>query len=285
MPNVKDMNITPLIGLGLKIQHHQNVLQQHPADLGWLEVHPENYFGGSKNIAILEEIRLSYPLSLHSVGMSLGSDQPIDKEYLDQLKDLIYRFQPFLVSSHAAWSATGNEHLSDLLPLPYTQETLTKMAKKIEQTQQYLGRQILIENPSTYVSFAIDEMKESEFLNQLVAKTGCGLLLDLNNAYIQSENHQCDPYAYLNALDLSSVQELHLAGHIRRKFDDGYLLIDTHNQKVSPEVWKLYEYTIKKIGPCYTLLEWDSDLPQFSDLLNEVWKAEKYLIEAMKNAA
>lgn len=280
-----DINSTPFIGVGLKTQHHQDVLEQHPGNLGWLEVHPENYFGGSTHVAILEEIRLSYPLSLHSVGMSLGSDEPIDKQYLDQLKELIYRFQPFLVSSHAAWSASGNEHLSDLLPIPYTQETLHKMAQKIEKTQQYLGRQILIENPSTYVSFATDEMKETEFLNQLVTKTGCGLLLDLNNVYIQAENHQSDPYHYLNEIDLKSVQEVHVAGHTRREFDDGYLLIDTHNKAVSPEVWKLYDHAIRKIGPCYTLLEWDSDVPQFSTLLEEAWKAEQYLVEAIKNAA
>jgi uncharacterized protein (UPF0276 family) len=279
------INVTSFIGVSLKAQHHQEVLEQHPGNLGWLEVHPENYFGGGKMVSLLEEIRLSYPLSLHSVGMSLGSDDPIDKAYLKQLKDMIYRFQPFLVSSHTAWSASGNEHLADLLPLPYTAETLKKMAKKIEQTQQFLGRQILMENPATYVSFADSEMSEPEFLNQLVAKTGCGLLLDLNNVYIQSENHQFDPNTYLNDLDTRSVQEIHVAGHMKRNFDDGVLLIDTHNQAVAPEVWNLYEHAVNKIGPCHTLVEWDSDIPRFADLINEVWKAEKYLIEAMEHAA
>jgi uncharacterized protein (UPF0276 family) len=278
-------NVTPFIGIGLKAQHQQDILEQHPGNLGWLEIHPENYFGGGKNVSVLEEIRLSYPLSLHSVGMSLGSDDPIDQNYLQELKNLIYRFQPFLVSSHAAWSTSGNEHLADLLPLPYTAETIKKMVTKIEQTQQFLGRQILIENPSTYVSFGGDEMSESQFLNQLVRKTGCGLLLDLNNVFIQSENHDFDPLAYLNDLDLRSVQEIHVAGHTIRNFDDGILLIDTHNQEVSPEVWQLYAHVIQKIGPCHTLLEWDSDIPPLTDLLKEVWKSEKYLSKAMEHAA
>lgn len=263
-------------GIGLRAAHYQDILEEKPA-AGWIEVHPENYFGGGLHRHYLSKAREFYPLSLHGVGLSLGADQPVDETHLRRFKELIDLFAPFHVSEHVSWSASGNAHLNDLLPLPYTQETLRRLCENIDRAQTFFGRTILVENPSTYLSFMIDEMPEYDFLNEIARKTGCGLLLDVNNIYVQSVNHGVDPYAYINAVDMKAVGEIHLAGHTERAFDDGVILVDTHNRPVRDEVWALYEHTIKRRGSVPTLIEWDGDIPSLDVLIAESDKAQRIM--------
>lgn len=263
-------------GIGLRGRHYEAVLEQKP-DIGWIEVHPENYFGGGRHRHYLTKARELYPLSFHAVGLSLGSDQPVDREHLRQFKELIDIYEPFQVSDHASWSASGNAHLQDLLPLPYTQETLDRLCANVEMTQDYFGREILVENPSSYLSFTIDEMPEYEFMNELSRRSGCHILLDVNNIFVQSVNHDFDPYHYIDNIDAEVVKELHLAGHTERTFDGGTLLVDTHNRPVRDEVWDLYEHTIKTIGSVPTLIEWDGDIPKLPVLVAESDKAQSVI--------
>ncbi len=260
-------------GIGLRSIHYKDLIEQKPAT-GWLEVHPENYFGGGIHRHYLTKARELYPLSLHAVGLSLGSDQPVDENHLRQIKELIEIYQPFQVSDHASWSASGNAHLNDLLPLPYTEESLSRLCNNIDRTQNYFGRTILLENPSSYVAFADNDMTEYDFLNEAGKRTGCGLLLDVNNIFVQSRNHSFDPYKYIDAVNPEPVGEIHLAGHIERDFEGGTILVDSHNQYVRPEVWDLFEHAIKHLGPTPTLIEWDSDFPALKDLAGEAAKAQ-----------
>lgn len=260
-------------GIGLRAKHYEAILEEKPK-IGWIEVHPENYFGGGTHRHYLGKAREHYPLSLHAVGLSLGSDQPVDENHMRQFKELIDIFEPFQVSDHVSWSASGNAHLNDLLPLPYTQETLQRLCDNIDRVQNYFGRTILVENPSTYLSFTIDEMSEYEFMNRIAAQTGCHVLLDVNNIYVQSINHDFDAYHYLDNIKLDPVKEIHLAGHTKREFDDGTILVDTHNRPVCDEVWSLYEHAIKKFGDVPTLIEWDGDIPALSELVNQSDKAQ-----------
>jgi len=260
-------------GIGLRSSHYEAIVEQQP-DIGWIEVHPENFFGGGLPRYHLSRARELYPLSLHAVGLSLGSDQPVSRSHLRQLKELIDIYEPFQVSDHASWSATGNAHLQDLLPLPYTAETLQRLCDNIEQVQTFINRTILVENPSTYVSFDIDEMTEYEFMNAIAEKTGCSILLDVNNIFVQSFNHNFDPYEYLDHINPAKVGEIHLAGHTERKFDDGMLLVDTHDRPVRPEVWDMYQYTITRLGDIPTLIEWDGDIPELEVLVAESDKAQ-----------
>lgn len=263
-------------GIGLRAAHYRDLLEAEP-DIGWIEVHPENYFGGGAHRHYLGKARALYPLSLHATGLSLGSDQPVDDEHLRQVKELIDMYQPFQVSDHVSWSASGNAHLNDLLPLPYTDETLARMCENIDRTQNYFGRTILVENPSTYIAFARNDMSEGEFINALARQTGCGLLLDVNNIYVQSRNHGFDPYEYVDAIDAAAVGEVHLAGHIERAFENGILLVDSHNRFVRQEVWDLFDYTIGRLGPVPALIEWDADLPALEVLTGEAHKAQKII--------
>ena len=260
------------VGIGLRSDHYEDLLDQRP-DIGWIEVHPENYFCGGLHRHYLSRARELYPLSFHGVGLSLGSDQPVSEEHLSSLKELIDIYEPFQVSDHASWSASGNAHLNDLLPLPYTRETIRRLADNVNRTQDYLGRAILVENPSTYVSFQIDEMSEAEFMNEIADHTGCGILLDINNIYVQAHNHDFDAWEYINTIKPDYVGEMHLAGHIEREFNGGTLCIDTHNQPVKGDVWDLYDHAIHTIGPVNTLIEWDSDLPTLDVLVEEAGKA------------
>lgn len=266
------------VGIGLRYPHYQEVLETD-LNLGWLEVHPENYFGGGAHRHFLSEARKSYNLSLHAVGLSLGSDQPVDENHLAQFKELIDIYQPFNVSDHASWSASGNAHLNDLLPLPYTQESLDKLARNVERAMEVFGRKMLIENPSSYVAFAGNEMHEDVFMNRLAEMTGCGILLDLNNIYVQAHNHGYDAWAYIETIDKRHVGEMHLAGHIEQEAGDGVILVDTHSRPVKGDVWDLYKHAVKHVGVVPTLIEWDTDIPDLATLVGEADKARAILAD------
>ncbi len=260
------------VGIGLRYPYYEEVLETD-LNLGWLEVHPENYFGGGAHRHFLSEARKKYNLSLHAVGLSLGSDEPVSEGHLRQFKELIDMYQPFNVSDHASWSASGNAHLNDLLPLPYTQESLDKLAKNVARAQEVFGRQMLIENPSTYVAFKGNEMHEDAFMNKLAESTGCGILLDLNNIYVQAFNHGYDAWEYIDTIDVRHVGEMHLAGHVEKEVGDGVILVDTHSRPVKKDVWDLYEHAVKRFGAVPTLIEWDQDFPTLETLVGEADKA------------
>ena len=258
------------VGVGLRAPHYRELLDRLP-ELGFLEVHSENYFGaGGQPHHFLQRLRGRYPLSLHGVGLSLGSAEPIDMAHLRRLKILIERYQPGLVSEHLCWSSVGGHHLNDLLPLPYTEEALGIVARKLSQAQDYLGRQILLENISSYLEFAASDIPEWQFLAELVKLSGCGILLDVNNIYVNAVNHGCDAAQFILNVPREAVQEIHLAG-----FDQGAdLLIDTHGKPVHGDVWKLYRLALQRFGPVPTLIEWDTDIPPLDVLLGEADKAK-----------
>lgn len=271
-----DLSIDDPVGIGLRSPHYQEIIDA-PPQLGWLEVHPENYFGGGMHRHYLKQIRQDFPISMHGVGLSLGSDQSVNEDHLRQFKELIDIYEPFVISDHVSWSASGNAHLNDLLPLPYTRETLNRLCENIDRTQSYFGRKILVENPSTYLAFNDNEMPEYELLNALCEKTGCGLLLDINNIYVQSHNHGIDAIEYIDNIKHDNVGEMHLAGHIVRNTGEHTILVDSHNQLVRHEVWDLYEYAIKRIGSIPTLIEWDQDFPPLETLVEEAGRARSII--------
>ncbi len=263
---------TETVGIGLRYPYYEEVLNTD-LKLGWLEVHPENYFGGGTHRHFLTKARGKYQISLHAVGLSLGSDQPVNEHHLKEFKELIDIFDPFQISDHASWSASGNAHLNDLLPLPYTQETLNRLADNVERTQDYFGRKMLIENPSSYIAYAQNDMSEAAFMNALADKTGCGILLDINNIYVQAHNHGDDAWAYIDAIKTKHVGEMHLAGHIEQEEDGEVILIDTHSRPVKKDVWDLYDHAVKRFGAVPTLIEWDQDFPTLQILVGEADKA------------
>jgi uncharacterized protein (UPF0276 family) len=265
-------------GIGLKPEHRKAITQTLP-DIGWFEVHAENYMGaGGPPHRFLEWVRERYPLSIHGVGLSIGGAGALDKAHLKRLRALIDRYEPGLFSEHLAWSTHEGVYFNDLLPLPYTAETLAHVATHVDETQCALGRQILIENPSTYVAFEACEMDETEFLSGLARRTGCGLLLDVNNIYVSAANHGFDADAYLDAFPSEHVSEIHLAGHFEAETDeDGRLLIDAHDSPVRDAVWALYVRALRQAGPLPTLIEWDNDIPEFEMLQFEAQKAETLL--------
>ncbi len=272
-------------GIGLRAEHYDAVLESRPP-VGWLEVHSENYFGaGGKPLDYLERIRAHYPLSLHGVGLSIGSTDPLDYRHLAKLKRLIRRFEPALVSEHLSWGSVGGRHLNDLLPLPYTEEALYHLVARVARTQDYLGRQILIENISSYLQVVDSTIPEWEFLAELAERAGCGVLLDVNNIYVSARNHGFDPSLYLQAIPRHLVREIHLAGFTVNRFADGELLIDTHNRPVWPAVWALYRQAVRRFGPLPTLIEWDTDLPELAVLVDEARKAEAIWEERHARAA
>ncbi|HOO80895.1 MAG TPA: DUF692 domain-containing protein [Alphaproteobacteria bacterium] len=276
------------VGIGFRTPHYEEVLETD-LNLGWLEVHPENYFGGGVHRHFLSEVRRKYQISLHAVGLSLGSDQPVSEDHLARVRELIDIYDPFSVSDHASWSASGNAHLNDLLPLPYTQASLNKLARNVERAQEALGRRMLIENPSTYLAFKGNEMHEDTFMNKLADMTGCGILLDLNNIYVQAHNHDYDAWSYVDMIEAHHVGEMHLAGHIEQTAGEGTLLVDTHSRPVKGDVWGLYEHAIKRIGVVPTLIEWDNDIPDLATLVSEAAKAraiiQKVRAEDLPDAA
>jgi uncharacterized protein len=262
-------------GVGLKAEHYRTIMERLP-DVGFFEVHAENYMGaGGPPHRYLSAIRERYPLSLHGVGLSIGADRPLDKDHLRRLSELIKRYRPGLFSEHLAWSSHDTGFLNDLLPVPYTTETLVRVAEHVDQVQDALGRQMLLENPSTYVAFAESTYLETDFIAEVVRRTGCGLLLDVNNVYVASTNQQWDPVAYIHNYPLFHVQEIHLAGYTREADDKGRpLLIDTHNRPVDEIVWDLFARAIQLTGPVPTLIEWDTNVPEWPTLMQEAQRAE-----------
>lgn len=264
-------------GIGLRAEHYRAVLDEPPA-VAWLEVHPENYFGvGGEPLRVLEQVRRDYPLSFHGVGLSLGSTDPLADDHLGHLARLIERFQPGLVSEHLSWSSVDGIYFNDLLPLPYTEEALDHFVERVARVQERLGRQLLIENPSTYLEYLDSRIPETEFLVAVARRSGCGILLDVNNVYVQGRNHGFDPAAYLDAIPAELIGEVHLAGHTVNRFDDGELVIDTHDQPVGDPVWALYGRLVGRIGRRPTLIEWDAALPPLDVLVAEAARAQAVL--------
>jgi uncharacterized protein len=261
-------------GIGLRFQHHQSVLDARP-DVAWMEVHTENYMGGGSPIRCLEAIRRDIPISLHGVGVSLGSAEGLDQAHLDRIRRVAERIEPDLMSEHIAWSVSGGTYLADLLPLPMTEEALAVVCRHVDQMQSTLGRRILVENPSTYMQFRHSTIPEWEFMAAVAACTGCGILCDVNNIYVSAKNHGWDPLVYLAALPPDAIGEIHLAGHsIRQLADGGTLRIDDHASRVINEVWSLYEEALRKFGPVPTLIEWDQNVPPLDVLVEEARHAD-----------
>jgi uncharacterized protein len=262
-------------GVGFKPEHFEAILAD-PRQVGFFEVHAEAYMGdGGPPHRRLETIRAHYPLSLHGVGLSIGSPRPLDREHLARLKGLIHRYRPAQFSEHLAWSSHDEGFLADLLPLPYDDETLAVVCRHIDETQEMLATRMLLENPSTYVQFADNAISETEFLAEVVRRTGCGLLLDVNNIFVSATNHGFDPFVYLDAFPLEHVGEIHLAGYADAVDDQGApLLIDAHNSPVRAAVWALYQETVDQLGPTPTLIEWDNDVPQWPVLAAEARRAD-----------
>jgi uncharacterized protein (UPF0276 family) len=265
--------LAPRAGIGLRAPHYREVLETRP-DIGWLEVHSENFFGrGGQPLHFLERVREIYPLSLHGVGLSLGSADGVSHEHLVRLKALAARFEPVLMSDHLCWGAIGGRHLNDLLPLPYTEEALDVVCANVDATQDFLQRQILVENVSSYLEYFESNIPEWDFVAEVSRRTGCGILLDINNIYVSAVNHGFDPLHYLDAIPARSVQEIHLAG-----FDsNGLCLIDTHGRPVAGPVWNLYGEALTRVGAVATLIEWDTDVPPLATLLDEARKADDVL--------
>lgn len=267
--------IPPRAGVGLKPEHYRDVLNDHP-DIGWFEIHAENYMGdGGPPHAYLTAVREQYPLSLHGVGLSIGGAGPLDKAHLSRLRTLIDRYEPGLFSEHLAWSSHDTVYLNDLLPLPYSNETLDRVCIHIDEVQDTLQRQMLLENPSTYVAFAETSMSEVEFLREIVRRTGCGLLLDVNNVFVQATNHGFEASIYLDDFPAEHVVEVHLGGHAEDEdYGGGALLIDDHGREVADPVWGLYAHALRRTGPVPTLIEWDNDIPTWPELFAEARRAD-----------
>lgn len=275
-------SLPPRAGIGLRAEHHAEFVETRPA-VGFFEVHTENYFGrGGKPLHFLQRARRDHPLSLHGVGLSIGSVDPLSSRYLARLRELIDLLEPALVSDHLCWTSVGGVHANDLLPLPLTEEALDHVVDRVEQVQDRLGRRILLENVSSYVEYADAAMPEPQFLAEVARRSGCGILLDVNNIYVAGRNHGFDPGAYMRALPRGIVHEIHLAGHVCNRFDGGELLIDTHSRPVADAVWTLYRAALKRFGPVPTLIEWDAELPPLKTLLIEAYTADSMLAESAR---
>ena len=283
------MTLTPNIpargGLGLKAEHYRGILASKP-DLGFFEIHAENYMGdGGPPHRYLSAIREIYPITLHGVGLSIGGERPLDRMHLKRLKELNARYQPGLFSEHLAWSTHDTGYLSDLLPLPYTAATLQRVCDHIDETQGFVGRQMLLENPSSYLSFAESTFSEVQFIAEIVRRTGCGLLLDVNNVFVSAENLKMPPMAYIEAYPLAHVREIHLAGHdVTADAEGETLLIDAHGSAVAGDVWELYSEVIARIGAVPTLIERDNNVPALEVLVAEAQRAE-HLLRQLRRAA
>ena len=276
--NYKQKPIPAKAGIGFRHSHYIEIIEKLP-EIAWLEIHSENFFAdGGMPIHILEKVREKYPLSMHGVGLSLGSSDGLDKNHLVKLKKLVDEFNPALISEHISWSQTGGVFLNDLLPVPYTSEAIDVFVRNIKQMQDFLGRRILVENPSTYLEFNHSKMPEYEFLNQVADKAECGILCDVNNIYVCAINHKSNPEEYLRNIDHSKIGEVHLAGHATRALSSGdELLIDHHGDFVCDQVWQLYEKLITITGALPTLIEWDTDIPSLAILQGEAKKADEVM--------
>jgi uncharacterized protein (UPF0276 family) len=262
-------------GIGLKPEFYASLLRTKPS-LPFLEVHAENYMGeGGAPHRYLEAIAEDYPLSFHGVAMSLGGHDRLDGDHLKRWKALVERYQPAFVSEHVAWASFGGAVFHDLLPLPYTEEALDALCRNIDEMQEALGRRILIENPSAYMAMRHSPISEPEFLEAAAQRTGCGLLMDVNNIYVSARNLALDPNVWVDAMPADVIEEIHLAGHTLEKVDGVPLRIDDHGSRVCDDVWTLYRRLIARIGPRPTLIEWDTDVPPMETLLEEAAKADR----------
>jgi len=273
-------------GVGFKPAHFRDILAAEQP-IGFFEVHAENYMGaGGPPHAQLAALRERYALSIHGVGLSIGSMQPLDRDHLNRLKALCDRYAPESFSEHLAWSSHGGVYFNDLLPLPYTRQTLMRVVEHIDDVQTTLGRSMLLENPSTYLHLAESTIPEVEFLAEVSRRTGCGLLLDINNVFVSAKNHGTQPLSYLDAFPLDRVREIHLGGHNEESDDAGTsLLIDSHGSPVAGAVWTLYAHVIACLGPVATLIEWDNDVPDWPTLRAEAIAAEDILAGAARASA
>lgn len=262
-------------GVGLRAVHYRHFLEGHPGT-GWLEVHSENYFGeGGYDLHVLRRMRADYPVSLHGVGLALGSVEGDAAEHVSRLRRLVEAIEPVFVSEHLCWGRTLGRHFNDLLLLPYTEEALSLMAARVQDLQDSLRRRVLVENVSAYLEFRASDMSEGDFLAELAHRSGCGVLLDVNNLYVNQENHGSDARAAMDAIPADAVAEIHLAGHLVTK----RCLIDTHGERVAEPVWALYGAALERFGAVPTLIEWDTDIPPLETLLDEARRAEASMNE------
>ena len=271
-------HVLPLLpasaGIGLRAPHVAEVLATRPA-AAWFEVHPENYMGGGPARRQLDEVRQDYPISLHGVGLSLGSAEGLNGRHLERLRRLVDEVQPALVSEHLSWSIAGGAYFNHLLPLPYTEESLAVVAQHVADTQEALGRSLLVENPASYLRFRHSTIPEPEFLAELTRRTGCGVLCDVNNVYVSAHNLGFDALRYLDALPAGAVGEIHLAGHAVNDAGGRTILIDDHGSPVTDAVWELYARAVARFGPVPTLVEWDTDIPALDVLIAEARAADR----------
>jgi len=289
MPSIQRPPISA--GIGLRLPHIEEAVATRPA-VAWLEVHPENFVANPHAAELLADLARSYPISVHTVGLSVGSATGIDRRHLARVRALIDRVDPVLVSGHLAWSTHGTEYLNDLLPLPYCAETLRIVSDQLSEVQDGLGRPFLLENPSSYVGYVGSTMTEVQFLNELADRAGCRLLCDVSNVYLSAHNMRYDAYAYLDGLPGNAIGELHLGGFTREKDEaapEGEVLIDTHETRVADAAWELYAYAVARFGRQPTLIEWDNDIPPLATLLEEARRADAtvdsvYALEAGRGA-
>ncbi len=282
----RDSHLPASAGVGFKPVHFSDILAA-PQPVGFFEVHAENYMGaGGPPHAQLGALRERYALSVHGVGLSIGSMRPLDQDHLARLGKLCDRYAPESFSEHLAWSSHGDTYLNDLLPLPYTQATLARVVEHVDEVQTALGRQMLLENPSTYVGFSQSTIAEVDFIAEVSKRTGCGLLLDINNVFVSANNHGTQPLSYLDSFPLDRVKEIHLGGHAEETDDVGApLLIDTHGSPISEAVWRLYAHAIARTGAIATLIEWDNDVPDWQTLRAEALAARDILADSARASA
>lgn len=277
-PFVRDP-IPARAGIGLRGPHYKDIDRQRP-ELGFLEVHTENYFGrGGVPHAYLEKLRRDYALSFHGVGLSLGATDPLCTDHLERIKQLADRYQPDFVSEHLSWGSVGARHLNDLLPMPYTEEAVDHLAQRVRQTQDYLERRIMVENVSCYLEFDHSHLSEWEFVSAVAERADCDVLLDVNNIFVNACNHAFSASEFLRGIPGDRVKEIHLAGHTVKEYDQGSIIIDTHDQLVADEVWSLYAEAIGLYGARPTLIEWDTSLPALGVLLQEADSAQRIMLE------
>ena len=264
--------MAPVAGIGLRAPHLAEIARDRPA-VGFLEIHAENYLAGSPALQTVERLRADYTFSIHAVGLSLGSADGLDEAHLARVATLVERLQPAHVSDHLSWSVTGGRYLNDLLPLPYTEEALDVVVRNVDRLQEAWGRRVLIENPSCYLAFKHRTLSEPQFLSELVRRSGCGLLLDANNLHVTAHNLRLDPADWLAGLPGDAIGEYHLAGHATNDADGEPILIDDHGSRVCDQVWRLFGDVVRRFGPRPTLIEWDTDIPPLSVLLDEANRA------------
>lgn len=280
----RNRSLPPATGVGLRAPHLAEVVARRPI-VAWVEVHPENYMGGGAATAALISLRCDTQISLHGVGLSLGSVEGIDAQHLARLKSLVLRLDPILVSEHLSWSVSEGTYLNDLLPLPYTEEALAAVAHNVAHAQGTLGRKLLIENPSRYLGWRHSTISEAEFLTELACRTGCGILCDVNNLYVTEHNCGVDAAQWLASVPADAVGEIHLAGHARKPIEGGEILIDDHGDHVAEPVWALFAEAVRRFPTAPALIEWDSNIPAFSVLAAEARAADRLRSAAMLGVA